>query len=191
MAFGLKRTFTQPASGVNAQRGFPSPGVGQTHYTQGYPVDLSLADGGDSSPPQPITPVNPTIGIRSFLNIFSRSGMPSPENGLQARPPGSWATNLRSLGQPFYVHTRGFSRGANAYVPNFGKVLTNPIGAGIVALSRPQASYGPSGRYENAAIWWVSQDIPTTIGLQGLTDPNTLSALLGQVSVQAVYPTTG
>ena len=96
-----------------------------------------------------------------------------------------------AYGLPIFVETPYYDRGAAAFVPNFGKVLTNPIGAGVVALHRPQASYGPSAEYENGALWWVSQAVPTSIGLQGLTDPDTLAALLGQTSVQAVVRTTG
>jgi hypothetical protein len=87
-----------------------------------------------------------------------------------------------------FSETRYYDRGADAYVPNFGYVTTNPIGAGIVTTSRPQASYGPSGQYINGAIWWTNQIIPTSVGLRGLTNPQTLEAILGTFNVEAVYP---
>jgi hypothetical protein len=90
-----------------------------------------------------------------------------------------------------YQHeTPYYSRGAPAYVPNFGYVLTNPIGAGVVARYRTQASYGPAAQYANGAIWWTSQVVPTSINLQGLTNPDELAQLLDSVTVQAVVRTT-
>jgi len=89
------------------------------------------------------------------------------------------------------VETPYYDRGAAAVVQNYGKVLENPIGAGIVALSRPQASYGGAAQYDYGALWWTSQAIPTSINLQGLTDPEALNEILGSVAVQAVVRTTG
>lgn len=81
--------------------------------------------------------------------------------------------------------------GAAFFAPQFGKVLSNPIGAGINVGYRPQPTYGGGAQYFNDAIWWTSQIVPTSISLQGLTDPQELQALLGNVLVEAVYPTTG
>jgi len=83
------------------------------------------------------------------------------------------------------------SYGAGGVAPQYGKVLTNPIGAGVVALHRPQASYGSAAQYVNGAIWWTSQAIPTTVNLQGLTRPQDLAAVLGPLYVQAAIRTTG
>lgn len=94
-------------------------------------------------------------------------------------------------GLPIMVYTPYYDRGAAAYVPNYGKVLFNPIGAGIVAQYRPQASYGKAAQYANGALWWSSQAIPTTVNLQGLTDPRTLAAMLGPIKIQGVVRTTG
>ena len=94
-------------------------------------------------------------------------------------------------GGVFQNYTPYYSRGAAAYVPNFGKVLTNPIGAGVVACYRTLPSYGPAAQYFNGAIWWVTQQVPTSIHMQGLTDPAELEALLGLTNVQAVVRTTG
>jgi hypothetical protein len=96
-----------------------------------------------------------------------------------------------AYGQNVEVYTPYFSRGAAAYVQNYGKVLTNPIGAGVVARYRPQASYGGAAQYRNGAIYWTSQAIPTSVNLQGLTRPQDLAAVLGPINVQAALRTTG
>jgi hypothetical protein len=83
-----------------------------------------------------------------------------------------------------------YDRGAEAYSPITGKVLYNPIGAGIVAMYRPQASYGPSGDYENGSIWWRSQLIPTSVELTELEMPEDLAEILGPINVQAVVRTS-
>lgn len=94
-------------------------------------------------------------------------------------------------GDAIYVYTPPYSRGAAAYAPNFGKVLVNPIGAGIDASYRPQASYGYAAQYHNGALWWTSQDIPTSINIQGLTDPEALAEIVGMENVIAMVKTTG
>jgi hypothetical protein len=89
-------------------------------------------------------------------------------------------------GEAMEVWTPYYDRGAAAYVQNYGKLLTNPIGAGIAVQHRGAASYGAAGQYINGAIWWTSQAVPTSVGLQGLSSPEVLAALLGRMSVQAV-----
>lgn len=188
--YRLSNTFGDPAQGGNAQRGFPAPGSGaQTMLSGAAPIGYANVGAmleGDT---------RPTKGARSWFRPASPSGgqrgYPAPEAAGQERPPGSMPTIPQIFGGVIQKFTRPFSRGAAAFVPNFGRVLTNPIGAGVVALNRPQAFYGPAGQYENGAIWWTSQAVPTSIGMQGLTDPQTLQALLGQTNVQAVVRTTG
>jgi hypothetical protein len=84
------------------------------------------------------------------------------------------------------VQTRDYSRGAAAFVPNFGTVFSNPIGAGVVAKYRPQASYGMAAQYAAEQLFWTAQAIPTNIPMQGLTDPAELKALLSTVDVTAM-----
>jgi len=103
----------------------------------------------------------------------------------QMRPAGSMPNEPPIYGNSIPVYTPYYSRGAAAFVQNYGKVLTNPVGAGIVANYRPQASYGSAAEYHNGAIWWTNQTIPTSIGMNGLTSPQVLEALLGMVNVQA------
>lgn len=188
--YALANTFNNPTQGGNAQRGFPAPGSGAQFNPNGAPP---IGFGNIGAEPEGDT--RPTKGTRSWFRPAApaggQRGSPTPEAAGQERSPGSMPNVPQIFGGVIQKFTRQFSRGAAAYVPNFGKVLTNPIGAGVVALHRPQASYGPAGQYENGAIWWTSQAVPTSIGMQGLTDPQTLAALLGQTNVQAVVRTTG
>jgi len=180
MVFKLAATFYDPQ---DSQSGFAEPGAGA--QTTGDPSFNAL--------PQPMIvnePERPTKGIFSWLFPTSprsmQSGQPEPENALQHRPPGSMPNVPPLSGITGMKWTREYSRGAGAYVPQTGYVLTNPIGAGIVAMQRPQASYGPAGEYQNGAIWWTSQAVPTTVDLNGLLSAEEVQALVGNMSVQAM-----
>lgn len=177
--FKLSRTFANPTKGQNAGRGFPSPGEGA--QTTG---DYTPPPGGVSW-----TPERPTKGRRSFFVQKPGSqqrGFPSPTNRAQRRPEGSMDAVAVQYGYSIPT-TRGRSdMGARGVVQNFGKVLTNPIGAGVVALHRPQASYGGAAQYVAGWDFWSSQSIPTTVNLQGLTRPEVLEAVLSQIEVQGV-----
>ena len=180
--FQISNTFTNPQA---SQSGFPSPGDGAQTTGDATPIH----------PDPPWSSLTPTKGWLSWLfpskAAEAARGFPSPDDASQGRPRGSMPNAPPIFGGVYQHETPYYDRGAAAFVPNFGKVLTNPIGAGIVALFRPQASYGPAAQYENGAIWWTSQDIPTSINPQGLTDPQELAALLGSIQVQAVIRTTG
>jgi len=180
MVFKLALTYQDASAPANAQRGFPAPGTGA--QTSGPP----------SQARQPFidpSPVRPTKGLLSWLFPSSPSGeqrgMAPAASPAQMRPAGSMPNEPPIYGGSIEVYTPYYSRGADAYVQNYGKVLTNPIGAGIVALQRPQASYGQASEYHNGAIWWTNQTIPTSVGMQGLTSPEVMEALLGMVNVQA------
>ena len=182
MVFQLSRTFLSPAG---SQSGQPSIGAGA--QTSGPAPPYQMATPWDT--------LRPTQGWRSWLfpsrSADAQRGFPSPENNKQKRPLGSMPNRPPVFGGVHQQYTPYYDRGAAAYVPNFGKVLTNPIGAGVVARYRSQASYGPAAQYANAALWWTSQVVPTTINLQGLTDPEALAEILDSVTVQAVVRTTG
>lgn len=190
--FKLSNTWANPQAG--GQQGFPAPGAGaQTTGPTLVPRHLGATEW---------TPERPTKGKRTFFGartasppaatVAGQQGFPAVESDPQRRPPGSMP-NVPPLqpAQAIMVWTPYYDRGADAYVPNYGKVLYNPIGAGVVALYRPQASYGPAGQYINDAIWWTSQAIPTSVNLQGLTDPFGLAEILDDIEVQAVVRTTG
>lgn len=94
-------------------------------------------------------------------------------------------------GQPVYLHSRPFSRGAAAYSPKFGQLATNPIGAGVPAPYRLPTIAGPGARYEFAAIWFDVQTIPTSIAPSPTMSMDSVAALLATSSVSAMYATTG
>jgi hypothetical protein len=135
------------------------------------------------------------VGTRTFTGAATptgvQQGFPSPLDASEARPAGSMPNRPIASGLPIMVWTPYYDRGAAAYVPNYGKVLTNPIGGGIPVGYRTQASYGGAAQYRNGALWWTSQVIPTSIDFQGLTDPFALQEILGETLVQAVVRTTG
>lgn len=181
MVFKLSATFKNPAT---SQSGFPAPGDGA--QTTGI-----------YSPPPENVAWEPSRPAKGFFSWFRRSaqseqrGYPSPLGITQARPKGSMPNSPPVYGGNMPVTTPYFSRGAAATVQNYGKVLYNPIGAGVVALHRPQASYGSAGQYAAGQIFWATQVIPTSINLQGLTDPQELAAILDPLQIQAVVRTTG
>ena len=185
--WGLSNTWANPGGPTGQQQGFPAPGSG-AQYTGAGPGH----DGGGETI---WSPLNPSKGRRSWFRPASKrslqQGFAPPENAAQMRPPGSMPNKPPVFGTNIQVWTPYFSRGAAAFVQNYGKVLTNPIGAGIVVTSRPSASYGESATYENGALWWTSQIIPTSINLSSLTDAQSLEALVGSINVQAMVPTTG
>jgi hypothetical protein len=180
MVFKLAQTWAKP---VGSQQGFPTIGAGQQSLAQYQPPPTRVAR----------TPVRPTKGFFSWLfpEGGGQQGMPGPLSPNQRRPAGTWGAGPPQYGLPIMVYTPYYDRGAAAYVPNYGKVMYNPIGAGVVAQYRPQASYGKAAQYANGALWWASQAIPTTVNLQGLTDPRTLAAMLGPIKIQGVVRTTG
>lgn len=188
--FKVSRTFDNPAA---SQSGFATPGAGAQDANNsewGNPWADLMAEGAEcGSCAADYEPERPTKGIFSWLFPTSpaskQRGFAEPQNALEHRPPGSMPNVPPINGEVGYNWTPYYSRGAAAYVPITGKVLTNPIGAGVVALHRPQASYGPGGEYVDHQIWWTSQAIPTSVNLQGLTNPDELAALLGQINVQA------
>jgi hypothetical protein len=185
VVFQLSRTFGNPASGANAQRGFAAPGAGAQVTGPTQPRQGQV----------PYTPERPTKGFRSWLfpsnSKGGQRGFPSPLAHRQTRPQGTMPNKPPVFGGVFQNYTPYYSRGAAAYVPNFGKVTANPIGAGIVALFRTRASYGEAAQYANGAIWWSNQVIPTSIDLQGLNSAEELATILSQLEVQGVVRTTG
>jgi hypothetical protein len=183
--FQLARTFKKPSAGANAQRGFPAPGAGNQTSGDFSPAPRDVA----------WSAVYPTQGQPTFAApggpAGGQRGYGAPGAPEQRRPRGSMPNAVVASGRAVEVWTPYYDRGAAAYVQNFGKVLTNPIGAGVVNKYRPQASYGPAAQYNNGIIFWTSQGIPTSVNLQGLTSPDVLAAVLGPVNVLAAIRTTG
>lgn len=94
-------------------------------------------------------------------------------------------------GQPVYLTSRPYSRGAQAHAPKFGALATNPIGAGVVTPYRIPTISGPGARYEFAAIWFDVQTIPTSIAPSPTMSMDSVAALLATSSVAGMYATTG
>lgn len=181
--FKVANTFVDPGS---SQSGMATPGAGA--QMTGYPGVAQPQT--EMGPPE-----RPTKGFRSWLfpeaDGGEQRGFPSPLAFLQRRPKGSMPNNPPVFGGVEYHETRDMDRGASAFVPITGKVLTNPIGAGIYAPHRPQAWYGAPGQYADGAIWWSTQNIPTNVNLSGLVSADELAALLDNIQIQAVVRTTG
>jgi hypothetical protein len=94
-------------------------------------------------------------------------------------------------GGPFWLHSRGYSRGAGAYSPRFGVIPVNPIGAGIHAPYKLPVIAGPGARYQFGAIWFDVQTIPTTIRMQPTMPIESVNSLLATSYVAGMYATTG
>ena len=179
MVFKLALTFPTPNSGPgNSQRGFPAPGAG-AQSTGARPRNPNHV---------PWDAVRPTKGRRTFFRPAApenaQRGMGAAMDPTQAYPAGSRVPVVQ-YGKNIEVETPYYSRGAAAFVQNYGRILYNPIGAGIVAQHRPQASYGEAAQYDNGVLFWTSQVIPTSVNLQGLTSPDVMAAILSQLEVQA------
>jgi hypothetical protein len=117
----------------------------------------------------------------------AQRGTPQPEGFDQMRNP-PWS-HRAPFGGTIFCAPRRSDMGAAGYVSNFGLLFTNPIGAGIVAPNRPQASYGLAGQYIAHTIFWAQQTIPTSIQMGPLTSPDVMLALLGTVNIQAAMRT--
>lgn len=177
--FRLSLSSSAPTTGANSQRGQPAPGSGS--QTTGPAIRAN------NTPDIPYVPERPTKGLRSWFRPAAnpQQSMPSPEDASQRRPPGS-LTDQEMFGGVAYTETPYYDRGAAAFVPNFGRVVANVIGAGIFAPDRPLASYGQAATYENGMIFWTSQVIPTSVQLSSLEEAEGLAAIVGQTNVEAM-----
>jgi hypothetical protein len=98
---------------------------------------------------------------------------------------------MTGQGFPVYITSRPFSRGADAHAPHFGKLAINPIGGGVFAPYRIPTIAGPGARYQNAAIWFDVQTVPTSIRMNNSVPVETVNALIAQAHVGPSYRTTG
>lgn len=190
--FKPRNTFVNATSNAAVNAGQPSPGSGAQYLPTTSPPPQAFDFTG------PREPQHPTRGRRTWLRASSprggQQGMAPPLDDLQMRPStGPFAMdNVPPVsGLPIPVTTPEYSRGAARTVQNYGKVLYNPIGAGIPVPDRPQASYGPSGQYIEGSIFWTSQVIPTSIPPTALTSPQELADLLDPLTVYAAARVNG
>jgi len=94
-------------------------------------------------------------------------------------------------GAPFWLQSRPYSRGAQAFAPKFGVIPVNPIGSGVYAPHKLPPFAGPGARYQFGAIWFNVQAIPTTVRMSPTMPVESINALLAQSHVAAMYATTG
>jgi hypothetical protein len=94
-------------------------------------------------------------------------------------------------GQPFWLQSRPYDRGAGAFSPKFGTLNINPIGAGVFSPYKLPVIAGPGARYQLGAIFFDVQSIPTTIRMSPTMSSDSLAALLSTSHVAAMYATTG
>ena len=116
-------------------------------------------------------------GTPGFAAAYQRRQIPGPATIAQ--------------GQPIYLQSRPYDRGAGAFSPKFGVLNINPIGAGIYAPYKLPVSGGPGARYQAAAIWFDVQSVPTSVQASPTMSMESLDALIATSSVSAMYATTG
>jgi hypothetical protein len=94
-------------------------------------------------------------------------------------------------GQPMWLQSRPYSRGAGAFSPKFGNLPINPIGAGVYAPYKLPVIAGPGARYTFGAIWFDVQAIGTSLQINPTLPIETVNALIATSSVGGSYLTTG
>jgi hypothetical protein len=155
--------------------------------TSGIPVPAPLLPAGPLNPYDWISLNHDEVeGVQQSAIMRGHPGACSAYQGKQIPQ-----TPTVSQAGPFYLQSRPFSRGADAYSPRFGVLNINPIGAGIDAPYKLPVIAGPGARYQLGAIWFDVQAIPTTINISPSMSIQSLNALLSQSYVAAMYPTTG
>jgi hypothetical protein len=144
----------------------------------------------------PAGPLNPF----DWLSISGNEAMGVQQGAVMRGHPGALSAYQRrqiagpstiAQATPFYLMSRPYSRGAQAYAPKFGVLNVNPIGAGVVAPYKLPVIAGPGARYQLGAIWFDAQTIPTTIRMSPTMPIESVNAMLGMSSVSAMYATTG
>lgn len=129
---------------------------------------------------------NETAGVQQSSLM---RGQPPALAWWQRRSPQG--PRMTGQGFPVYITSRPFSRGADAHAPHFGKLAINPIGGGVFAPYRIPTIAGPGARYQNAAIWFDVQTVPTSIRMNNSVPVETVNALIAQAHVGPSYRTTG
>lgn len=115
-------------------------------------------------------------------------GHPAPLSWWQRRPFGP---RMVAQPMPVFVHSRPYSRGSDAYAPQFGYLAYNPIGAGVASVARMPTISGPSARYQFGAIFFDVQTIPTSFKSGPPLPQGAVEALSQTAHVSGAYGTTG
>ena len=148
-------------------------------------IPAAMLPGGPLNPVDWLDAGSPGGGI---LQSAVMRGTPGMASWQRRQIPGP-ATIPQS--GPFFLHSRGFSRGAGAYSPKFGTLNINPIGAGIYAPYKLPVVAGPGARYQAGAIWFGVQAISTSVQMSPSMSMASIDALLATSHVDAMYATTG
>jgi hypothetical protein len=133
-----------------------------------------------------------TLGGDDFKGVQQASimrGHPTPLAWWQKRP--QWGPRPVPQGQPLWLHSRPYDRGAAAYAPKFGVLSYNPIGAGIYSPYKLPVIAGPAARYEFGAIFFDVQSVTTGLRFNSTVPTQTVDALIGHAHVGPSYRTTG
>lgn len=117
-------------------------------------------------------------------------GTPGALAAYQRRQIGGPGTIAQ--GQPVWLQSRPYDRGAGAFSPKFGHLNINPIGAGIYAPWKLPVIAGPGARYSFGAIWFEAQTSPAGSSMD-IAPTISAEALAGLMSapIAAEYQTTG
>jgi hypothetical protein len=155
----------------------------------GTPIDESAAPG-YVGPAHPFNWLD--ISGQEFLGIQQSAlmrGQPIPLSYWQQREIAG--PRPAAQGQPYYVTSRPYSRGADAHAPHFGQIAYNPIGGGTYNPYKLPVIAGPGARYTFGAIWFNVQAVPTSINMGPTVPIETINALIATSYVGAEYVTTG
>jgi hypothetical protein len=144
----------------------------------------------------PAGPLNPI----DWISISGDEHLGVQQGAIMRGHPGAFSAYQRrqipgpatiAQGGPIYLQSRPYDRGAGAFAPKFGVININPIGAGIYAPYKLPVIAGPGARYQNAAIWFDVQTVPTSVQASPTMSMQSLNSLIATSSVSAMYATTG
>jgi hypothetical protein len=161
---------------IGFQSGAPNPAATQTGpgsprwRDQGYTAWSPARETSPWSARGFPDPAEPEALQRGF---GTPEAIPVPDPGPPSGP----------YGKAIFVQTPYYDGGALMFAPKFGKILENPIGAGIQVPFRSYSSYYPSGQYDAGVIFWASEYIPTSIPSSALMTPDELEAILGNLEI--------
>jgi hypothetical protein len=116
-------------------------------------------------------------------------GQPAPLSWWQRRR----IPQARDVPQPLPTLYRApnYSAGADAFAPQFGRLLANVIGAGVPTPFKLPVIAGSGARYEAGAIFFDVQAVPTSVRISPAMSQESLAALLATAHVGPSYATTG
>lgn len=140
-------------------------------------------------PPRPASTLDNVPWFSANNPVTVARGAPTPLEWWQRRPAPRVSAHPQPL--PYFFHSRPYSRGADAYAPQFGRLFINPIGAGVCSTARMPTISGPGARYQAGFIFFRVQSIPTSVQLNTTVPIETIDALVANGSVGPGYRTTG